>query len=170
MFYKKQILERYKKSNVLTKDEPPKSNNFDNCNNCNQIIYKNKILKIYNSPLINKNPILMKPKLVKPKLQLVETSIMDTMHWEILEEITYSDFLYNKYKKKSKKHKVDNTYVEDYKDIKDIKHKLKKLKKSKKLNENLIVRTQVFAIDNDVIIKYDSDETETEDENDTFSL
>lgn len=160
--YKKQILERYKKMNEPNLQvEPPKSNKFDNFN---QISYKNKILKIYNSPLINKKPILMKPKLMKPKLQLVETNSMDTIHWEILEEITYSDFLYNKYKKNSKKHKIDNTYVEDYKHIKQ------KVKKSKKSNENLIIRTQVFAINNDVIIKYDSDETETEDEKDTYSL
>jgi hypothetical protein len=165
--YKKQILERYKQMN-----EPTKSHNFDNCDTCNQISYKNKILKIYNSPLINKKPNLMKPKLMKPKLmkpklQIVKKNNLDTMHWEILEEIKYSDFLYNKYKKKSKKHNVDNTYVEVYKDIK---HKLKQSKKSKKINENLIVRTQVFSVNNDVIINYDSDETETEDETDTYNL
>jgi hypothetical protein len=167
--YKKQILERYKKMNdPEVQNEPHKSNKFDNLNNCNQISYKNKILKIYNSPLINKKPKLMKPKLMKPKLQIVEKKNMDTMHWEIIEEITYSDFLYNKYKKNSKKHKVDNTYVENYKDITD------KLIKSKKLNELFIVKTKVFSVNNDVIINYDSDETETEteteDETDTYNL
>jgi len=157
--YKKQIVERYKQMNEpKLQDEPTKSHNFDNYDKCNQIIYKNKILKIYNSPLINK-----KPKLMKPKLQLVEQNSMDTMHWEIIEEITYSEFLYNKYKKNSKKHKVVNTYVEEYKDILD---KSKKLKKSKKLNDLFAVKTQIFSVNNDVIINYDSDETETEDEND----
>jgi len=157
--YKKQIVERYKQMNEpKLQDEPTKSHNFDNYDKCNQIIYKNKILKIYNSPLINK-----KPKLMKPKLQLVEKNSMDTMHWEIIEEITYSEFLYNKYKKNSKKHKVVNTYVEEYKDILD---KSKKLKKLKKLNDLFAVKTQIFSVNNDVIINYDSDETETEDEND----
>ena len=77
MLYKKQILERYNKMNdhKLQDEPPPKSNEFDNYDNCNQSRYKNNILKIYNSSssssLINKKSILMKHKVIKPKLCLV---------------------------------------------------------------------------------------------------
>jgi len=155
MLYKKQILERYNKMNDnKIQDEPPKSNEFDNCDNCNQSRHKNKILKIYNSPLIDKKSILMKHKVRKPKLQYVELkdSDTDTMHWEIIEEITYSEFLYNKYK--SKKCKLNNTYIEEN----------KKIKKIKKIKKSFISINQVFEKNDDVIINYDSDETETEDE------
>jgi len=155
MLYKKQILERYNKMNDhKLQDEPPKSNEFDNCDNCNQSRHKNKILKIYNSPLIYKKSILMKHKVRKPKLQYVELKDSDTdnMHWEIIEEITYSEFLYNKYK--SKKCKLNNTYIEEN-------------KKSKKIKKSFISINEAFVKNDDVIINYDSDETETEDETNT---
>jgi hypothetical protein len=156
MLYKKQILERYNKMNdhKLQDEPPPKSNKFDNYDNCNQSRHKNKILKIYNSPLIDKKSILMKHKVRKPKLQYVELkdSDTDTMHWEIIEEITYSEFLYNKYK--SKKCKLNNTYIEEN-------------KKSKKIKKSFISINEAFVKNDDVIINYDSDETETEDETNT---
>ena len=156
MLYKKQILERYNKMNdhKLQDEPPPKSNKFDNYDNCNESRHKNKILKIYNSPLIDKKSILMKHKVRKPKLQYVELkdSDTDTMHWEIIEEITYSEFLYNKYK--SKKCKLNNTYIEEN-------------KKSKKIKKLFISINEAFVKNDDVIINYDSDETETEDETNT---
>ena len=136
MAYKKQILEKYKQSIHKSKELPYKSNNFDTIDTLKNHI---SLLRYQNFKLINKN------KDLKQEIKQ-DIKYWEPMHWELIEDIKYSEFLYNKINTTSNKRKLYNTYMKKPK-------KITKIKKQK--TNNVIV---IYDSDNDTITDSDSED------------
>ena len=171
MAYKKQILERYQKINDETYVEPLKSNIFTSIGDIDDVICEKNTLEIHNSLLRYENIKLIKEnKVLKSKLEdkieekKQEINYWETIHWEMIEELKFSEWLYEKENntkenKTSNKRKVDNTYTQEIKEV----------KKAKVIIETSIhstIKTKTSKTQNDdIIVIYDSDETEEENDN-----
>jgi hypothetical protein len=132
MAYKKQILEKYKQSIHKSKELPYKYNIFDTIDTLENHI---SLLRYQNIKLIKKNKDLKQ-----------EINYWETMHWELIEDIKYSEFLYNKINTTSNKRKLYNTYMKAPQII-------TKIKKQK--TNNVII---IYDSDNDTITDSDSED------------
>ena len=188
MAYKKQMLEKYlnlhESQQELYQDShdlPYKSNNFGSIDD---IICEKNTLEIQNSLLRYENIKLIKEnKLLKSKLQTnieekkQEMKFLEFVEWEMSEGINYRECLYNT-SYFSNKRKVDTTDTHDTHDTQDTQdiHEIKKIKvineisMSNRRTSIITTNVQTSKKFNDVIVIYDSDETNTdvEDNSDTY--
>ena len=181
MAYKKQMLEKYLnlyKSKKEPQELPYKTNDFSSIDD---IICEKNTLEIQNSLLRYENIKLIKEnKLLKTKLEdkieekKQEINYWETIHWEMIEELNFSEWLYNKkdlvnpsrkYSKKTNKRKssegdiIYNTHTHT--------QESKKVKVTESLtlpNSTHYKKVIEKEKEKDVIVIYDSDETETDDE------
>ena len=185
MAYKKQMLEKYlnlhesqQELHQVSHDLPYKSNNFGSIDD---IICEKNTLEIQNSLLRYENLKLIKEnKLLKSKLQTnieekkQEMKFLEFVEWEMSEGINYRECLYNT-SYFSNKRKVDTTDLHDTHDT----HEIKKIKVINEISmsnrRTSIITTNIQTSktskkSNDVIVIYDSDETNTdvEDNSDTY--
>ena len=175
MAYKKQMLEKYlnlhesqqelhQASHVL----PYMSNVFGSIDD---IICEKNTLEIQNSLLRYENLKLIKEnKLLKSKLQTnieekkQEMKFLEFVEWEMSEGINYRECVYNT-SYFSNKRKVDTIDTHEIKKIKVI----NEISISNRRTSNITTNVQTSKKNDDVIVIYDSDETNTdvEDNSDT---
>ena len=179
MAYKKQMLEKYLNLCESKKEPlelPYKSNDFSSIDD---IICEKNTLEIHNSLLRYQNIKLIKEnKVLKSKLEdkieekKQEINYWETIHWEIIEELKFSEWLYNtqdlenpaqKYSEKTKKRKSDEGGVTYYTHTHTQENKKVKVAESLTLHNSTHYK-KVIEKEKDVIVIYDSDETETDDE------
>jgi hypothetical protein len=195
MAYKKQMLEKYlnlhesqhesqQELHQVSHELPYKSNNFGSIDD---IICEKNTLEIHNSLLRYENFKLLKEnKLLKTKLQTnieekkQEMKFLEFVEWEMTEGINYRECLYNT-SYFSNKRKVDTIDTHDTHDTQDT-HEIKKIKVINEISmsnrRTSIITTNVQTSktsktskkSNDVIVIYDSDETDTdvEDNSNTY--
>lgn len=175
MAYKKQILEKYKKmsENDLQynlEDYPHKTNKFDNIDD---IICENKTIVIHNSTLKYKNiNFITENILLQEKLK--QKHNCDTMNWEIIEEMKFCEWLYDKengidicVSKNTHKRKsdvgVNVTHTQQNKKVKVIEetHEIQETHETQSYNKT-------EEKEKDVVVIYDSDKTDTDDDEDNI--
>jgi len=181
MAYKKQMLEKYLNLHESqqelyqdSQDLPYKSNNFGSIDD---IICEKNTLEIQNSLLRYENLKLIKEnKLLKSKLQTnieekkQEMKFLEFVEWEMSEGINYRECIYNT-SNFSNKRKVDTTDLHDTHDTHDT-HEIKKIKVINEIsmsNRRTSIITTNVQTSNDVIVIYDSDETDTDVEDNSYT-
>jgi hypothetical protein len=167
MSYKKYILEKYIKSQ---KTEETESQEIERLKMMmDDIISEKNTLEIQNSLLRYQTIKLTKEKIeLQDKLQhnKMHNKINTTMmNWEMLEEIKFENLLYNKMNNASNTSKKRKSLISVEKTINELNNDSQQQKKQK-IQKIQVKKTTIITppIEKKVIVIYDSDETETDDE------
>ena len=193
MAYKKQMLEKYLnlcESKKESLELPYKSNDFSSIDDIicekNTLEIQNSLLRYQNIKLIKENKVLKSKLEDKIEEKKQEINYWETIHWEMIEGLKFSEWLYDtqdlenpvrKYSEKTNKRKSNegvvaytthtDTYTDTYTHTNTHTHKQES--KKVKIAESITLHNpasyqKIKEKEKDVIVIYDSDETESDDD------